>query len=68
MESQAAVKGFSPAPISKLQYPTVLGLEITSQSRAKLLFTPEQSFEQLMSHSCSAFLKVLVISPVTRIF
>lgn len=68
IEGQAAVEGFSPAPISKLQYPTVLGLGLTSQCRAKLLFTPKQSFEQLMSHSCSAFLKVLVISPVTRIF
>lgn len=68
VEGQAAVEGFSPAPISELQYPTVLGLGLTSQSQAKLLFTPKQSFEQLMSHSCSAFLNVLVISPVTRIF
>lgn len=68
VEGQAAVEGFSPAPISELQYPTVLGLGLTSQSQAKLLFTPKQSFEQLMSHSCSAFLNILVISPVTRIF
>lgn len=33
VEGQAAVEGFSPAPISELQYPTVLGLGLTSQSK-----------------------------------
>lgn len=43
VEGQAAVEGFSPAPISKLQYPTVLGLSKAAVHTKAELWTPDVS-------------------------